>query len=122
MSKKIAKSEPVKTILVIVVGLTLVYFISKWTGWLYIAFFVGLLSLLSGYIAKKIDYLWMKLAFLLSLIVPNILLSLVFFVFLTPIAWLSRIGKDPLSLKNTHSSLFKETNKEFEKASFEKPW
>ncbi len=88
------------------------------------SFIVGALGLVSGYLAKKIDFLWMKLAWLLSLIVPNILLSVIFYLFLTPIAFLSRAfgDKNPLSLKNTKDSLFKESNKEFDKASFEKPW
>jgi hypothetical protein len=56
--------------------------------------------------------------------VPNILLSLVFFVFLTPIAFFSRIfgEKNPLSIKNTSSSLFKNYENKTDKASFEKPW
>jgi len=58
------------------------------------------------------------------MIIPNILLSVVFYLFLTPLALLSRIGKDknPLSLKNTQATLFKEYTREFDKASFEKPW
>jgi hypothetical protein len=123
MSNKPIHSDPIKTILVIVVGFLIVYVISKWQGWLGIALFFGILSLLSDYLAKKIDFLWMKLSWLLGLIVPNILLSIIFFVFLTPIALLSRIGnKDPLSLKHTRTSLFKEYHKDFNKASFEKPW
>jgi len=102
----------------------IIYLISKWRGWLDIALIVGLAGAFSGYLAKKIDFIWMKLSWFLGLIIPNILLSLVFYLFLTPLALLSKIGKgkNPLSLKNTQSTLFKKHVREFDKASFEKPW
>ncbi|MDR1783963.1 MAG: hypothetical protein LBR13_06870 [Dysgonamonadaceae bacterium] len=123
MKEKKIVSEPIKTLLVIVLGLVFVYFLTHWKGWLTIAFVLGVIGLISSWCAKKIDWLWMKLAALLGLIIPNILLSLVFYLFLTPIAWLSRLGKkDPLMLKNKHTSLFKDHGREFDKASFEKTW
>ncbi len=130
MSAKLTKTDPAKTILIIVVGLGVVYLVAKAKLWLhadwclYAALIVGLLGAFSGYLAKKIDFLWMKLAWILSLIIPNILLSVVFYLFLTPLALLSRIGKgkNPLMLKNTQATLFKEHVKEFSKVSFEKPW
>ena len=75
-------------------------------------------------LAEKIDFLWMKLAWVLSLIIPNILLSAIFYLFLFPIALLSRIfgNNDPLHLKNKGDSNYVDNEKEFDKASFEKPW
>ena len=124
MNPKQNKSEPIKTILVIVVGLLVVYLVSKWQWILYVSVSIGALSLMSVYISKKIDYLWMKLAWILSIILPNVLLSLIFFLLLTPIAFASRVlgEKNQLNLKNTEASLFKEVNKTFDKKSFEKPW
>lgn len=118
------KSEPVKTLLVIVVGMLVIHLLTqhKWALWVSVA--VGLSGLISPFLAKQIDFLWNKLGELLSMIVPNILLSLIFFIFLTPIALLSRLfgKKNPLDLKNSEASLFKDHNKPFDKASFEKPW
>ena len=124
MITKATNPDPAKTILVIVLGFMIVYLITKWHGWLNIALILGLAGAFSGYLAKKINFLWMKLAWLLSLIIPNILLSVIFFLFLTPLALLSRIGKgkDFLMLKNTRPTLFKEHTQELEKISFEKPW
>jgi hypothetical protein len=118
------KSEPVKTALIITVGFLVVYLITKGKWALGIALIVGLTGILSTYLTKKLEFLWMKLTWLLSMIVPNILLSLIFFLFLFPVAFLSRLfgQKDMLGLKNTKKSMFKETNKKFSKASFEKPW
>jgi hypothetical protein len=122
-SKKI-KSDPKTTLLVITLGMVVVYVVTRMNWALIAALAVGIGGLLSGFLAEKIDWLWMKLTYVLSLIVPNILLSLVFYVFLTPIAILSRIfGKsNPLDLKNTAPSLFKDHSGKMDKASFEKPW
>jgi hypothetical protein len=124
MNPKNLKSEPLKTVLIITVGMLVVYFITELQWPLLVALVVGGLGLMSSYLAKKIEYLWMKLAWVLSLIVPNILLSVIYYLFLTPIAILSRIfgEKNQLSLKNTSSTLFKDKEKAFDKVSFEKPW
>jgi hypothetical protein len=55
---------------------------------------------------------------------PNILLSAVFYLILTPFAWLSGIlgEKNPLGLKNTQSSMFRDLDRVYGKESFEKPW
>ena len=124
MSMLKIKSDPVKTVLVITVGMLVVYLLTNWQWSLYTALIIGILGVLSDYFAKKIDYLWMKLAWVLSLIVPNILLSIVFYLFLTPIALISRIfgEKDQLGLKNNKDTLFKNSNKKFDPTSFENPW
>ena len=124
MKNKKTTAKQVKTVLTITVGFILVYFITKRKWALNASFIIGLLGMLSDYLAKQIDYLWMKLTWLLSLVIPNILLTVIFYVFLTPIALFSRIfGKsNPLSLKNPGSTLFRETNKSFPKEAFEHPW
>jgi len=124
MSKVKIKSDPVKTVLVICVGFLVVYIITKLQWTLYTALVVGILGVLSEYISKKIDFVWMKLTWVLSLIVPNILLTFVFYIFLTPIALMSRLfgEKNQLGLKNNKESMFKTSNKKFEPKSFEKTW
>ena len=124
MSVKKFKSDPIKTVLVITVGMLVLYFVTDVQWLLIVSLIVGLTGLISPYLAKKIDYLWMKLAWILSLIVPNIILSIVFYLFLTPLALLSRLfGKsDPLTLKNSSETLFKDYKKSVDKSSFEKPW
>jgi hypothetical protein len=117
-------TEPAQTILVICLGLIVVHLATHWRFALPIALVIGLLGAFSPTLAYWIDYLWMKLAWLLSLIVPNILLSAVFYLFLTPFALLSRIfgDRDPMRLKNTGSTMFKDSQKTFDKKSFENPW
>jgi len=118
------KSDPVKTILVITAGMLVVYMFTKWEVALIIALVVSLIGVFSTYLSKKIDFLWMKLAWVLSLIIPNILLTIIFYLLLTPIAFLSKLtGKnDPLLLKNKGHSTFKEYNKHYDADSFKNPW
>jgi len=118
------KSNPTKTVLTITVGFLVVYLATEWKWALLTSLIVGLVGITSTYISKQIDFLWMKLTWILSLIVPNILLSIIYYLFLFPIAFFSRIfgEKNPLNLKNTKDSLFKSTNKQFDKTSFENPW
>jgi hypothetical protein len=124
MNSKQRNSDPVKTVLVITVGFLIVYLVTKWPWAIKVSIFIGLLGLLSGYIAKKIDFFWMKLTWVLSFIIPNILLTVIFYFFLTPLALLSGLfgNKNQLTLKNTERSLFNDRKKDFDKASFEKPW
>ena len=118
------KSDPVKTVLVITVGMLVVFMFTKWQWAIYVSLIVGILGILSETVAQKIEWVWMKLTWILSLIIPNILLTFVFYLFLTPIALISRLfgEKDQLGLKNNKSSMFKTSNKNFEPQSFEKTW
>lgn len=121
------KSEEInkyKTILIIVVGMLVIYIITKYQWALYVGLIIGLVSGLSEFMANKINFIWLKIGIILSYIVPNIILTIIYYVFLTPIALLSRIfgEKNPLNLKNTKDSLFKVRNTRFESESFENPW
>ena len=95
------KSDPTKTILVISVGFAVVFLLSDQYWSLIVSVFVGALGILSRKISDIINVLWMKLAWVLSLIIPNILLSLIFYFFLFPIALMSRVFNkaDALQLK-----------------------
>lgn len=124
MSAKQLKSDPVKTMLVITTGMLIVYVVTKWEATLIIALVIGLIGVFSTYLSKKVEFLWMKLAWILSLLIPNILLTIIFYLLLTPIAFLAKLtGKeDPLLLKNKGSSTFKKYEKNFNADSFKNPW
>ena len=122
MKKK--NNDPIKTILIISVGFTVIYLITRFDWTIYISLVIGLIGIFSDYFRKKIHFIWMKLAWILSLIIPNILLSIIYYLFLFPISILSGLFRkeDLLMLKNNTMSMFKKTNKSFDKNSFEKPW
>lgn len=117
-------ANPTKTILVITVGFLIFFLLYKQNVFLYIALSVGVFGLISSFLAEKIDWIWTKTGWLLSFIVPNIVMTILFYCILTPTAFLSRVFEksDNLDLKNTQSSLFKQKETILSKESFEKPW
>ena len=118
------KSSPLKTVLIISIGFSVLYLAKHYQWALITSIVVSVLGVSSDYLSIKIDFLWMKLAHVLSLIIPNILLSAVYYVFLTPIALLSRIFKkeDILMLSGKGNSTFVSVNKKFDRKSLEHPW
>jgi hypothetical protein len=97
-----------KTILVIVTGLLALSWIFDVLTLSKIALGIGVISIIIPAAAKAIEWGWLKLALALGWVNSRILLSIIYFVFLMPIAWVSRLfTKDPLRLKkNKASSLF----------------
>jgi len=109
--------------LTIVTGLLVLYFIFGGTAWLYAALVIGLVSIFVPFIGDKIVWLWFKLATVLGWINGRILLSIVFFLFLTPLAFLFRLmGNDPLKLSKDQESMFLERNHTYEKKDLENIW
>jgi len=111
------------TILVICMGFLVVYLKFHWQWSIITSLIVGIIGIASPFLSRQIEKLWMKLAEVLSYIIPNVLLTSVFFVFLFPIAIISRLfRKDPLMLRDSHKSYFIDVNKPVVKESFEKVW
>tara|TARA_B100000214_G_scaffold371707_1_gene348576 strand:+ start:3530 stop:3895 length:366 start_codon:yes stop_codon:yes gene_type:complete len=117
------ESNPIKTILIIVTGLLIIYFFSKLIILLNIILVLCLIGVFSPFLSKKIEILWFKIAYILSLIIPNIVLGMIFYLVLFPISLLSRISSnDPLFLKNKSRTIYKEVNKIFSKDYFKNTW
>ena len=121
---KLNYKQNLQTILIITVGFVALYIYFRIDIYLYISLVIGLIGIVSDYLTDKVVWVWNKISWLLSKIVPNILLSIIFYLILYPISILSKIfgEKDTLNLKNTKNTLFIETNKEFNKIDFEKPY
>ncbi len=117
-------SDRYKTILVIVTGLVVLALIFKRHWLIQSAMIIGLVSTFIPAAAKGIEWSWLKLAQGLGWINTRILLSLVYFVFLLPIAWLSRLfTKDPLVLRNRKTaSLFINRDHQYTKKDLENIW
>lgn len=111
------------TILIISMGFLILYLVFSWQWAVFVSLIVGVVGIISTFLSKKIEWVWMKIAQLLGYIIPNILLSIVFFLFLYPISLLSKLfSKDPLMLSKKYKTYFIEINKEIDKKSFEKIW
>ncbi len=113
-----------KSTLTIVIGFILLsnYFHSK--PLLILAIAIGIIAIFSEKANEKIIWGWNKISEILGLIMPNVLLSIVFYLFLTPLAFINRINrkKNPLQLKNTTTSVYTSKRKEFSPESLEKIW
>lgn len=113
-----------KSTLTIVIGFVLLsnYFHAK--SLLILAITIGLIGVFSEKANDKIILAWEKLTELLGYIMPNVLLSIVFYFFLTPLAFVNRLNrkKNPLQLKNSTNSVFITKRKEFTPESLEKIW
>ena len=111
------------TVLVICMGFLALYLGFHWKWAIYTSLGVGVLAIASSFLSRKIEWGWNKLSKILGYIVPNILLSIVFFVFLFPISLISKLfHKDTLMLSRKYKTYYIEVNKEMDKASFEKTW
>ena len=116
------KTNPKSTVLVISMGFLLIYLFTSIAVFLYIALAVGILGI-SERISQIIDKLWMGLAKILSYIIPTILLTLIFYLILFPLALISRlINKDPLMLKSGYDTYWVADEMEPDKESLENPW
>ena len=118
------KSNPSLTLLTIVFGfLILNYFFDKQIL-LNISILFSAVGVFSKKISSNIEIIWFKLSFILSHLIPNVFLSIIYFFILTPLAILSRLLKSDTDFqsKNIEKSIFKKSKKEFSKKSFEKAW
>jgi hypothetical protein len=123
MEANMEKDTSKSTILVITIGFLALHLAFSWYWAAIVSLIVGIIGIVSSYLSAKIHWAWMKLSKLLSYIIPNILLSIVFFLFLFPISLLSKLfNKDQLMLSNKYDSYFIDVNKEMDKKSFEKMW
>lgn len=113
-----------KTILVIVVGFISLAWIFNIPLLAKIGFGLGAASIFFPFAAKWIEWCWLKLALGLGWINSRILLSIIYFIFLLPIAWIARLfTKDPLMLKARNSeSLYTTRNHQYKKEDLENIW
>jgi len=113
-----------KTILVIVTGLLAFALIFNIDLLGKIALLIGALSIFIPLAARGIEWLWLKLALMLGWTNSRILLSVIYFGFLLPIAVFSRVfTKDPLSLRGKKAqSLFINRNHSYSKEDLKNIW
>lgn len=118
------KSNPYKTTLTITLGFIIVFFVLSQEWALYIASLFSFLGLLSFKISILVEKAWFKIAELLGLIIPNIILAVIFYLLLFPISTLSKLLKKPsnILLKNNLKTTYKKVNKKFTKKDLVNPF
>jgi len=118
------KNSPTLTVLTISMSLLIVHFITKWDWPVIASLIIGIAGVISPKVGLKIEYVWKALTELLGFIVQRLVLTLIFYLILFPIALAAKLfsKRDPLQLSNNSSSTFMDINKSFDKKEFEKPW
>jgi hypothetical protein len=116
--------QNLRTLVVLAAGMLTLFFIFQkpWLPW--ISLIVLLAAAFSNWLAAKIAWGWLKLAEFLGKINSRVLLSLVFFVIVFPLALVWRLFvKNPLDLKRPDgSSLYKERNHTYSAQDLVNPW
>ncbi len=112
-----------QTILVITLGFIGLSFLFKTEILMYIGIGIGVIAALVPVTAPWISKGWYKLGEGLGLINGSILLSVVFFIFLVPMALIYRwTKKNPLQKKDKEPSLFKVRDHQFTAKDLQDPW
>ena len=118
------KESNTKVILVIVTGFLVLSYIFKSIGMelRYVAAGICIASFIPP-LERLIVWIWDKIALVLGWINTKIILSVVFFIFLTPFALLARLfSKNSLQLKQNPHTTFVERNHTYSKKDLENIW
>jgi hypothetical protein len=118
------QNNPAITVLTIIVGLITVYIFTDIRVLMYIATGIGIISLISSFVREKIHQIWFFIIKILAQIFPKIILFIIFYVVLTPVAILSKLftKNDILKLSKNYNSYFNQRSGSFSKIDFEKIW
>jgi hypothetical protein len=124
--RKITKDQSRDTGMAMVLLLLIVFIARKREGYLFAAMALHVINMTVPQIYRPIAVVWLGLSDLLGAVVSKILLSIVFFVIVTPIGLLRRLaGKDSLKLrafKKSKDSVMLGRNHTFIGRDLEKPY
>lgn len=118
------KAKIFETILTITAGLLVFYLIFRIDSILYTALGVAVVGLFSRFLGGIITKLWLKLAEYMGMVSSPILLSIVFYLFLTPIALMYQLFNRSNSMlkKQKQTSCYFERDHRYIPEDFENPW
>lgn len=117
------EQKGLKSIIVIALGFTIIGLVIEAEWPFYVAITVSGAAVLSDRAAAFINKIWFGLAKVLGFINSRILLTIIYYLFLLPLAIISRMtGKKSIELKKNDASYFVERNHPYSKADLENPW
>lgn len=114
-----------KSFLVIVLGLLVLHFIFKSFYFIYAALGIGIISLMIPIIGDYILKVWFKIGEILGFINSRILLGIIFFIFLTPFAWLQKIfskSSTSIQVNDDSKSVYRTREHLYKPQDFENIW
>ena len=122
----IMKGNPFQSILVMVTGFLILGYLFPGGGtyWQMVAIAVAILALLSKAARNGILWVWEKISLALGWFNGRVLLSFIFLVFLTPLAWIYRVfNKNVLSIRKPEiSSMWATRDHLYEPKDLDNPW
>lgn len=123
------RQKHLETILVLVLALGIIYWFSHEKNpqlgkyLLLSALILGLIGVFIPWLADKVHWAWMKLAHVMGWVMSKVILTVVFFVFLLPMALLVRaFGKTSVKVKKEGDSYYKTRDFLYNKESLEQVW
>ncbi len=122
------REKNLETMLVITVGMLVLYYFFRtktWGNYLLITSLVmGLIGVFSDFLSEKVAWVWGKIAHIMGTFNSYVLLSIIFFVFLTPVAFLFKLTrKDSLKLKaQKNGTVYEERNHLYVAKDVENVW
>lgn len=116
--------HPAWSAIVVAMALVGLFVLNDWLWCLGLAIAISLAALVSKAFTILFDRLWMGLAHYMGKVSGTIMLTIVFYLLLTPLAFLSRLfgNSDRLKLTTSNSTTFLEVNKTYPPESFEQTW
>ena len=118
-----SRSKALESVLVISLALLVAYLTYKNTLFIYLAAGLMLLSVLSKSFTIGVGKLWFGFSHYFGMVMNTIIMGFIFFLILTPLAFLQRIfGKNGLKKSTSKDSYFIKRNHLFTLKDIEKPW
>jgi hypothetical protein len=117
------KSKQMESVIVLVLGLIVLYLVKRREVFLVAAIGLGILSLLVPAMARAVHWGWSGLSFLLGEISGRLVLTVVYFVVLMPLALMARMTRRPAIRRRAGgNTYFKERNHRYNKEDLIHPW
>jgi hypothetical protein len=118
-----SKTKNTETMLTLTAAWIVFFILFKIKILLSLALLFALIGIFSNYLSGKITWVWLKFAHILGQVNARILLSVIFFFILTPIAFLFKItNKELLKLKRGAVSYYTDRNHEYTFHDMENTW
>ena len=125
LEKQKSRTTELESLAVLALFFLALHLVTHRTAFVYLAGALLFCALFLRPLAGRITRGWLKFAELVGAFNSKVILSAVFFLFLTPIAFLYRkFSGDPLKLRRADNaaSFYSERNHTFTKADLEKLW
>lgn len=117
------RQKSLETILLLVTALGVISWLMGNSWFLIAAGILGIVGLLFPSLANSIHWLWMKLGEAMGFLTGKIVLTIIFYIFLVPLSFLSKLRKrNPVKLKPGNNTCYTERNFKYTRESMENLW